>query len=115
MEPQTYEIKCGQCQAVLGQSSLENHKGFLCQTCHDEIQLADALKQGKNFDPSHLVTARPERVKEIVKAALLENPEDILGLAFNEHIENAKTEIQSDLKINDLSDEKKVEALKQMT
>jgi len=115
MESQTYEIKCGQCQAVLGQTSLENHEGFLCQTCHEEIQLTDALKQGKNFDPSHLASERPEKVKEIVKAALLENPDDILGLAFNEHIENAKKEIQSDLKIDGLSDEKKVEALKQMT
>lgn len=114
MEPQTYEIKCPRCDKVVGQSSVENHGGFICQICDDETQLINALTEGKNYDAPNLVSERPERFQKIVKAALLENPDGLLSLNYNEQVEQFKTQIQTAIGIDDLEHEQKVEVLQKV-
>ena len=114
MEPQTYEIKCPKCDKVIGESSVENHEGFICQTCDDETQLINALAEGKNYDAPNLAAERPERLKEIVKAALFENPDGLLSLNYNEQVEELKTQIQTAIGIDDLEHEQKVEVLQKV-
>lgn len=98
MEKQTYSINCSGCQKVLGESSIENHQGFICQTCDDEIKLAAALTEGKNYDASHLAAERPEKLKEIVKKVLFENSSAILSWNFGKDVEKAKEEVQASIK-----------------
>jgi hypothetical protein len=98
METQTYNIKCSGCEKILGESSIENHTGFLCQTCDDEIKLTAALMEGKNYDASNLAAERPEKLKEIVKNAMFENSSAILSWNFGKEIEKAKGEVQASIK-----------------
>ena len=114
MESQTYEIKCSKCEKIVGQSSIEDHNGFICQTCDDETQLTNALADGKNYDPTNLVDERPEKFQEIIKKALFQNPSALLSLNFHEVIEDAKKEIQTTFGLDELEHSQKVELLQKI-
>ncbi len=113
-ETQTYELKCSQCEKILGESSVEDRGGHLCAACDQENKLPEILAQGKTMDCPHLASERPERLQEIVKAALIENPETLLSLNFNEHVEQSKKEIETTIGLHDLELEQKVEVMQKI-
>lgn len=83
-KPQTYPIICENDHVtVLGESTVENAKGYWCGNCFEKRELEAALERRENFTNHNLSTGE---VKEIVDRIAEKSPETFVDFTFDERV-----------------------------
>lgn len=85
-----YDLKCNECEKVLGTSSIENTDAFKCAACAQAGNLPDALANGTNLNVEDLQADQPDRLRTIVNAAIFAYPDKVIGLHYGDDLEAAK-------------------------
>ena len=81
---QKYPIICEKDQVtVVGESTVENAKGYWCGNCFEKRELEAALERGENFTNHNLSTGE---VKEIVDRVAETSPEKFVDFTFDERV-----------------------------
>lgn len=82
--PQKYPIVCeNDGVTVLGESTIENAKGYWCGNCFEKRELEAALERKENFTNHNLSTGE---VKEIVDRVALKSPEIFIDYTFDQRV-----------------------------
>ncbi len=81
---QRFPIICEKDQVtVVGESTIENSKGYWCENCFEKRELEAALERKENFTNHNLTTGE---VKEIVDRVAEKNPETFVDFTFDERV-----------------------------
>lgn len=68
---------------VVGQSTIENSKGYWCGNCFEKRELEAALERRENFTNHNLSTGE---VKEIVDRVAENSPETFVDFTFDQRV-----------------------------